>query len=268
MRRQIRASLRVAAMALATLSLLPVHMIALRLGDGRAVVRLWHRWIARIGGLRVAVHGSPSRSPGTLFVANHVSYLDIPLIGAEIVVDFVSRADVADWPVIGRLAKRAGTRFVDRRVGSVRAQAEALSRHVGEGASLLIFPEGTSSDGRQVLPFRSSLLAVATAAARVQPIAIRYVGADGRPLDAETRRQVAWYGDMTLAPHLWAMLGLSAIEVEIAFLPIVTMSGFADRKALARHCQEAIAAAVAAPTYALPIGASVDRNWSVAAAQE
>ena len=175
-----------------------------------------------------------------LYVANHVSYLDIPVLGCWIDAVFVAKREVADWPGFGALARLGRTVFVTRRPLDAAADCQALSRVLLEGRPATLFPEGTSSSGIEVLPFRSTLFEVAyawTAEGRVdvQPVTLSYArAADGGP------SPLAWYGDLDFLAHFLRAFTMPPTEIRIRFHPPVRARHFADRKALARHCREHI----------------------------
>jgi lyso-ornithine lipid O-acyltransferase len=236
---------------LLTLPLMPVQALLVAGGSAwaRRLPRLYHHWSCRILGFRVAVQGERSAQRPTLFVANHVSYVDIEILGGVIEGSFIAKAEVARWPLFGRLAKLQRTVFVDRRIRSTAAQRDAIRERLDAGDDLILFPEGTASDGNRVLPFKSALFSVADYAGpgtlTVQPVSIAYLRLDGIPMGRAYRPFFAWYGDMTLAPHLWTMLGLGTVEVAVTFHPPVTLAEFGSRKALAEHCHRVIAAGMA-----------------------
>jgi 1-acyl-sn-glycerol-3-phosphate acyltransferase len=217
-------------------ALLPPAMLAFAL-SGRspnAINRLWYRSACRIAGIRVRVVGTPVRDRSVLFASNHVSYVDIPAIGTAIDTRFIAKAEVATWPLFGLLAKLANTVFLKRDRREVRAQRDRLAGMLTDGASLYLFPEGTSSDGRQVLPFKSALLDAAGAGdCLVQPVTLAYHDADAH---------YAWYGDMTLVPHLGQVLTRPGVTLDIVFHEPVASSDFASRKALTRHVEAQVAA--------------------------
>ncbi len=190
--------------------------------------------------MRITVEGRPVENRSILFVANHVSYLDIPILGSWLDTAFVAKREVSGWPGFGTLARLGRTLFVTRRPLDAAADCHALSRMLLEGRPVILFPEGTSSDGLEVLPFRSTLFEVAyawTADGRidVQPVTLCYTRADdGGP------SLLAWYGDHDFLSHLLRAFTLPPSEVRICFHPPVRARLFADRKALARHCREKI----------------------------
>jgi 1-acyl-sn-glycerol-3-phosphate acyltransferase len=236
-----------------TLSLMPVQGLGL-LSRRPWVSRLpvfYHRWCCRILGIRVRRIGQPSPLRPLLFAANHVSYTDIPVLGSLVPASFIAKTEVAHWPLFGWLARLQRSVFVDRRVGSIAVQRDAILARLARGDALILFPEGTSGDGNRVLPFKSALFGAAQDRAAglpitVQPVSLAYARLDGIPLGRDWRPFFAWYGAMRLAPHLWSMLGLGTVEVVVEFHPPTSLAACGSRKALARHCQERVASGVAA----------------------
>lgn len=222
-------------------------------GAVRRVAVIWFSGVARICNLRISVNGAPLNRPGTLYVGNHVSYLDVPVLGLLIDGSFVAKEDVRDWPLFGLCARLYRTVFIKRDARDALNQRADMTDRLVAGESLVLFPEGTSSDGKQVLPFKTALFAVAggdeaagASAPWVQPFSISYPRyADGRPLDRGLQAHYAWYGEMTLFPHLLGVFGLKGALVEVTFHPPVTAAQFASRKELAIHCRMQVAAGVA-----------------------
>lgn len=243
--------LRLSIYGTVTLALAPLQALILL-----ALPRLWwwlpsiyHRLCCRIMGLKIRVVGAPATARPTLFVANHVSYLDIPVMGAVVPVSFVAKVEVAQWPGYGLLAKLQRTVFVDRRRHSTAKQRDSLQARLAAGDPLVLFPEGTSNDGNRILPFRSALLSVAEAAPAdrpltIQPLSIAYTAINGVPMGWGLRPLVAWYGGMELGGHLWRFSRLGTVEVVLEFHAPVSVGDFASRKELTRHCAEAVAGGV------------------------
>jgi 1-acyl-sn-glycerol-3-phosphate acyltransferase len=163
-------------------------------------------------GIQARITGrAPTRG---LLVSNHLSHLDIVIYAAALPCCMVSKVEIARWPFFGKLARAAGTIFVDR---SSRTSAEIATQEVAERLKgpvpVLFFPEGTSTDGSQVLRFHSRLFTPAVAAAApVTAAAVRYVVEDGTP-----ERELCWYGDMEFLPHIWKMLGVGGFTAEVCF---------------------------------------------------
>lgn len=232
-----------------TLALMQVPVLLLRSPLWWVLPMTYHKLCCRILGLKVRVIGRPAGARPALFVSNHVSYLDIPVLGSLIRASFVAKTEVAQWPGFGALSKLQRTVFVDRRRNSTLQQRDSLGTRIAAGDALVLFPEGTSNDGNRILPFRSALLSVAEAAPAdrplaIQPVSIAYTRVNGVPLGWGLRPLVAWYGGMELGGHLWRFCRLGQIEVVVQFHEFVRASDFPSRKALARHCSEVVAGGV------------------------
>lgn len=179
--------------------------------------RAWwmHRAACRVQksvGIRSDVHGRPPEHG--LVVANHLSYLDIVILSAAMPCFFVSKSEVDRWPYFGKAARTGGTIFIDRKS---RASTAVVARQIAERLPLpvpvLVFPEGTSSDGSQVLRFHSSLFEPAVAArVPVTAAAVRYLIEGGRQ-----ERELCWFDDSLFLPHLWKALGTEGFSAEVTF---------------------------------------------------
>ncbi|MCC7272167.1 MAG: 1-acyl-sn-glycerol-3-phosphate acyltransferase [Alphaproteobacteria bacterium] len=208
---------------------------------------LYHRACLWVFGMVVERRGLPSRDRPTLFVVNHCSYLDIMVLGSLIGGSFVAKAEVAGWPFFGWLARLQRTVFVERRRRTAAAgQRDEIAGRLEAGDDLILFPEGTSSDGNRILPFKTALFSVAERRIggrplTVQPVTIAYVRLDGIPLGHGLRPFYAWYGDMDLAGHIWKAAGLGDCTVSVEFHPPVTIDEYASRKSLAQHCHRVVA---------------------------
>lgn len=242
---------RLAVYGILTLALAPVQALILMLLPRLwwALPRAYHRLCCRIMGLRVRVVGRPSPARPTLFVSNHTTYFDIPVLGAIVPVSFVAKTEVAQWPGYGLLAKLQRTVFVDRRRHTTAKQRDSIQARLAAGDPLVLFPEGTSNDGNRILPFRSALLSVAEAASPerplvIQPVSIAYPSINGLPMGWGLRPLVAWYGGMELGGHLWRFSRLGQVEVVVQFHDPVSVADFPSRKELTRHCAEAVAGGV------------------------
>lgn len=234
-----RAASRLAALVGLTIGLVALYAIVAVAGEyaRRRVVRLWHRNAARIVGVQIAAQGYVA-APGTLLVSNHVSYLDVLALGALSEVSFVAKASIATWPVIGTLARLANTLFVERRGRACVGQVEMIANMLDTGRSVVLFAEGTSTAGRTVLPFKSTLFEAAQDL--VQPVSIVYAkDITGADLPIEERRIHPWIGEDLLMPHLWALLQHRGVVCEILFHQPVSAAAFESRKELAEHCRDA-----------------------------
>jgi 1-acyl-sn-glycerol-3-phosphate acyltransferase len=193
-----------------------------------------------IFGIPVRTEGTPMRTAG-LVVSNHCSWLDIPIIYGRHPVFFVAKDDVAAWPFIGRLVRLSGALVITRDRRESAAQVGNQRDRVGVGQTLFLFTEGTSTDGLRMLPFRPTLFAAFTDPAlrdiiRVQPVTVVYTA----PRGADPRFY-AWWGHMSLVPHLVKVLAQYPHgKVKVIYHAPVPAAGFADRKALAAHCEAVI----------------------------
>jgi lyso-ornithine lipid O-acyltransferase len=233
-----------------SLAMIQAGLLPTRHRVTRTLPRFYHRMTCHIMGMEVVVRGRQSPARPTLFASNHTSYLDIPVLGGLIEGSFVAKTEVAGWPVFGFLSKLQNTVFVDRQRKTVGRQRDDLQRRLDAGDNLVLFPEGTSNDGNRVLPFRSALFGVAEreSAGRpliVQPVSIAYVALNDIPIGHGYRPLVAWYGDMSLGPHLWAFSRLGRVRIVVEFHDPVTIADFPSRKELARHCHATVAQGVA-----------------------
>ena len=191
-------------------------------------------------GLGYKVRGRPMRHKGAV-VANHSSWLDIFALNASQRVYFVSKAEVAGWPAIGWLARATGTAFIERDPKKAKAQQGLFEARIRAGHKLLFFPEGTSTDGRRVLPFKSTLFAAffthgLEQVMQIQPVSVIYHAPKGRD-----PRFYGWWGDMVFGPHL--LLALAEPRqgsVEVVFHDPVSVGDFASRKALAAYCEASV----------------------------
>lgn len=200
-----------------------------------AVVTCWHRRVCGILGLRLRIEGQPSPE-ARLIVANHISWLDIVVLGAQFPCLFVAKGDVAQWPVIGYLAQGIGTLFVKRGDAVKNAStAELMVWRLRQGRRLLLFPEGTTSRGDSVLRFHRKLFKPARqAGASVQAVAIRYRG--------EAKLQAPFVDDDEFLPHLFRLLRLETLDVEVHFCRPLAVCG--DHRLTAATAHDQILAVV------------------------
>jgi lyso-ornithine lipid O-acyltransferase len=234
-------------LVLFTLILLPAQYLAVRQGWalGRIIPVWWHRLAFRLIGGAVRVVGAPPAARPLLIVANHVSWLDILVIGSRLPVSFVAKSEVAGWGPFGLLAKLQRTVFVDRaRRTSAGRGVDEIAGRFAAGEAIVLFAEGTSHDGDTVLPFRSALLAAAHASeATVQPLAVAYVARRGIALTSAERARFAWMGDADLAPSLLDAITGGPFTAELRFG--TPRPGDADRKTLAHALRGEVATLLA-----------------------
>jgi len=249
---QIGAGFRLCGFILLITTMVPALLVVRGISKEKArrMPMLFHRLLTMLLGFRVRLHGEmaqASQGEGPIFyVSNHSSYLDIPVLGSVIDGHFVAKAEVASWPLFGVLAKLQHTVFIERRASRTAEQRDVMRANLEQGHSLILFPEGTSSDGMRTLPFKSSLFAIVERPlgdgrfVRVQPVSILCTEINGMPIGRSWRPYYAWFGDMTLVGHLWDVFKISNFTVDIIFHPPVKIDDFASRKLLASHCEAKI----------------------------
>jgi lyso-ornithine lipid O-acyltransferase len=244
--------------AATTLICLPGQIILLKAGRLRAAARFpvfYHRLCCKIIGLEVTTVGVPrglsEDDRPALYICNHSSYLDIMVLGSLLPASFVAKHEVEGWPFFGYLARLQRTIFVNRAARhKTGEQRDQIADRLRDGGNVILFPEGTSSDGNRTLPFKTALFAAAATrledgkAVTVQPISVTATSLDGLPLGRAWRQLYAWYGDMELTGHMRRALQAGRIGVTVEFHPSVTMDDVHSRKAMADHCWRAVAGGV------------------------
>ncbi len=214
----------------------------------------WHEYFCNIGsavlcfiiGLRVKVEGQITSVRPLLLVSNHISYLDILILGWKTPAHFTPKNDMEKWPVIGTICRLIDCVFIDRNSDKVKEAGTKIYDALAKGAVISLFPEGTTGDGLHLLPFKSSLFSIAEKKINmdsgehelfVQPAIISYKSLGALPIDSTQWPMIAWYGDMLLVNHVWQLLKLGRIDAKLTILPPVTISEFGDsRKKLAAYC--------------------------------
>ena len=202
----------------------------------------WARLLCAVLGIRVEVIGDFPRIWNGLAIANHLGYADILVLGSILPGTFVSKADVARWPGIGFLASIAGTVYVDREErAAAGAFAGQLKSRILTGDTILLFPEGTSTRGETILPFKTAPFAAVAGlpGKTVLPLHIDVVEIEGKPAVGPRRDTVCWHGDAVLVPHLYRMLGLRGIRFRVVLGAPIPCDG-RGRKTLARESWERV----------------------------
>ncbi|MFT8244021.1 lysophospholipid acyltransferase family protein [Roseomonas sp. BN140053] len=240
---RFRAVRRLLSAMLWTLVALPIQAVLVQLpGRGKVrFARFYWRGVRWLFGLRVEVTGAAPAGPRTLFLSNHSSWLDILVLGGTLEACFVSKAEVGKWPVVGTVARLGRTVFVSRARGRTGTEAHEMSDRLAAGDSLILFPEGTSSDGTRVLPFRSSFLAVAEAAEHIQPVSVGYDRLGNLPAGRRDRSVFAWYGDMDVGRHAWRLARRPGARVTVLLHEPVAPGDFPNRKVLTAAAEAAVA---------------------------
>ena len=251
---RLRAFALAAAFFVLTLASAPVQWLSLRLGLKlrKTYPHGYHQLLCRMFGIRISVIGQPVQDRGVLMVANHTGYFDILIMSATARVSFVAKHEVASWPLFGLMARLQESVFInrERRSGAGTAR-DVIRKRLQAGDALVLFPEGTSTDGNRVKAFKSALMGAAEteigsdAAGHVrhvpvQPVSITYTAVHGIPLGRENRPLFAWYGDMELLPHVWEALKSGPLDVVVEFHEPLTVDSLGGRKVLAAKAEAII----------------------------
>lgn len=245
--RRVRAIRRALIALLWTLPAMLIQAVLLLLpGRGRVVfARIYWAALARLLGLTVRVIGQPAGGDGrpVVFVSNHSSWLDVPVLGGQLEGCFVAKTEVGRWPLVGTISRLGRTAFVSRRRRATRDERDSMRGRLAAGDNLILFPEGTTSDGSRVMPFRSTFFAVAEGAhpPLIQPISVVYDRLAGLPTGRASRPLFAWYGNMGLASHYWRLAQHCGLRATVLLHAPLDPAQFPDRKALSRAVWGAVA---------------------------
>lgn len=249
--RALRALRRLVCVLVLTVLAVPCQALALLLpGPAKKLIPMlfWHGLCLAIG-LEVRVLGAPAVEAGrpVIFVANHSSWLDILVLGSRLRTCFVAKEEVGGWPVIATIARLGRSVFIRRRRTSTHRERDEIAARLARGDNLVLFPEGTTSDGSRVLAFRSAFFSAAGQRLPdgrlplVQPVSIAYDRLSGLPTGRFNRPVFAWYGDMTLGPHFWALAQLCGLRATLQLHPPLDPAVFSGRKDLAAAVWQAVA---------------------------
>lgn len=243
-------SIRLTVLLLTFGALFPLIALKIRLFPplGRHSVRWGYRLVLIGLDIRLRIIGRPV-SGKALFVANHISYADIPILGALLHAQFVAKEGVREWPLIGWLAQAFGTLFVSRQARDTKKEL-AMLQDAALRCNLIFFPEGTSTEGSHVLPFKSTFFEVLNTLKAhetvIQPISLVYENLYGRPIGRFFRKFIGWRGDTEFLPHLRQMLSLGTHTVSVIFHDPLPVCAFPSRKELAQASYQKVREGVAA----------------------
>ena len=231
----------------------PMVLISFFFGRAFPALKNWfpvifHRLLVLLLSIKIEYEGRlKDYKSCNLFVSNHLSYLDISILGSMFPIIFVAKSEVKNWPILGFLSKLASTVFIKRVRSDSIVQKNKIFNLLSEGKKLLIFPEGTTSDGNRVLPFKSSLFSsLENQNFIIQPITLIYSKLNGMPINRWLRPVIAWYGNMELIPHLSILKNIKSIHVKIIYLEPVNTINFSNRKELSKYLEKQIRGAYSA----------------------
>lgn len=239
-------------LGLVTAALIPLQWLAVTFGftARRTIPIFYHRIVCAVIGLRIHVVGKRIDRHPLLVTANHSSWLDIPVISAVTPAVFVAKHEIASWPLFGLLAKLQRSVFVDRARRHKTADVNAeIAQRLSEGDPVILFGEGTASDGNRILPFRSALIGAARDALAnaehtrhvfIQPLSLAYTRLQGVPMGRQFRPVTAWYGGVRLVPHLLGVMRRGGIDVTATWGDPIAYNGEIDRKAVAKELETSV----------------------------
>jgi len=243
----IFAVLKLLSFVIGTLCLVLVHTIWYILTRRLDVPMYFHRWCCFVFNVRYKIIGETARQKNqpVIYLSNHISYLDVLVLGSVLDGCFVAKSEVAGWPGFGFLAKLQKTIFIVREKSALMKSRESIADAMNKDYDIILFPEGTSTDGWDVMQFKAGLLGIlfpddkskadetsSIDKALIQPVAVKHIktnGLDVTPDRQDLRDIYAWYGDMDLVPHLWALSKSKSVDVEVHLLPALSSSDFVHR---------------------------------------
>jgi len=193
----------------------------LNLNIKNSMPRLFHQGFLKLLNVKVILHGTLKTNKPGLLISNHASWIDISILSSLTNICFIAKSEVSGWPIVGFLVRLQDTVFIERKINRVIKQKKEILNFLSRGKKLVLFPEGTSSDGNRVLKFKSSLFSIGETEEgklggyEFQAVTICYSGLNGLPMSRSQRPNVAWWGNMNLFNHLWNLFSLNAIKVTV-----------------------------------------------------
>lgn len=213
--------------------------------DEQYVPRFYHTGVCWITGLTVDFKGEMTQHIPTLFVSNHVSYIDIFALGQKIKGSFVAKLDIASWPIFGVLAKLQDTLFIERSANRAKYQLKQFQQHLESHRNLILFPEGTSTNGAEVKTFKSSLFAAADDPnVLIQPVTVVYTQYDHKGMTQTRRDNFAWYAEMPFGAHFLNLLKLKRFKAVIEFHEPIRLADFENRKQCSNYTESVVRASM------------------------
>ena len=246
--RAILGAVRLAAFLLASVVTIIVQttiLSVLRLRGKRialAYPKSFHYQCCKMVGLNVIVEGEPLHGDHIVYMGNHVSYFDVQAMGSLVKGTFIAKKDIESWPFFGLMGKMGQTIYMSRNPADAARESQMLDERLKAPSPVIIFPEGTSSNGSSVLPFKSSLFELfLNKNITIQPFTISIMSVNGKtPVTTEMRDHYAWHGDMDLVPHLWNFVKSKGATIKITFQNPIATHSFKDRKLLCDVCHAAV----------------------------
>jgi len=259
---KIMAIFKLLAFLLGTIVLVLVHVVWNLLTRRLDITMMFHKWCLFVFNIKIKHLGENAhrKNRPVIYLSNHISYLDVLVLGSFLDGCFVAKSEVASWPGFGFLAKLQKTIFIVRERRALMASRQSIADAMNKDYDIILFPEGTSTDGWGVMPFKAGLLGIffpddKTNAgdydvidnALIQPVAVKHVKTNGITLTKnrqDLRDTYAWYGDMELIPHLWGLAQTKSTEVEVHLLDSLSPKDFTHRFDIANAAQDRVSKAM------------------------
>ena len=202
---------------------------------------IFHKFLLKILGIRLSIKGRPSERKPLILIGNHCSYLDIIILGSVLPVCFVAKSEIKGWFLFGTLASLQNSIFIDRRNFKALDSLKKISKNLSSNFAIIIFPEGTTNNGKRVLKFRASLFKIFEddPTLGLQNFSLCYTHINSMPLDNRMRPNIAWYGEMNLITHLKRLLNYSSIGAKLQFHPSIVPHGV-TRKIISEESREQV----------------------------
>ena len=202
---------------------------------------IFHKFLLKILGIRLSIKGRPSERKPLILIGNHCSYLDIIILGSVLPVCFVAKSEIKSWFLFGTLASLQNSIFIDRRNFKALDSLKKISKNLSSNFAIIIFPEGTTNNGKRVLKFRASLFKIFEddPTLGLQNFSLCYTHINSMPLDNRMRPNIAWYGEMSLITHLKRLLNYSSIGAKLQFHPTIVPHGV-TRKIISEESREQV----------------------------
>jgi 1-acyl-sn-glycerol-3-phosphate acyltransferase len=238
--RSVIAFLKISSYLTLTFVCIPVQMALLKFFpklNPYAFPQWYHRLCCKIFQIKVITEGEIARDQQVIYISNHVSYLDIPVIASTLRTAFIAKLDVASWPLFGTLGRLQRTLFISRAKGDVAREKDAFIKRLEEPSPLVLFAEGTSTIGEKIVPFKSSLFeAFLNKNLKLQPMTMSIIEIDGKIVTSDAQREIYGWGDIEIPEHMFRFSKTKGCVIKLTFQKSITSSSYNDRKELSNDC--------------------------------
>jgi 1-acyl-sn-glycerol-3-phosphate acyltransferase len=242
--RSVIAAIKVTAYLVLTFSCIPVQIALLRFAPNLNPYKFpqwYHRLCCRIFAIKVTIEGTPVRDKQVVYISNHTSYLDIPVIASTLQTAFVAKLDVASWPLFGTLGRLQRTLFISRARTAIGKEKDSFENRLKEPLPLVLFAEGTSTIGERIKPFKSSLFEVfLNKDITIQPMTISIMEIDGKKVVSDAQREIFGWGDVEIPEHLWRFSKTKGCVIKLTFQKPLSTHSYFDRKRLSTDCYDLV----------------------------